>query len=144
MGNKYTKQLLEPIVKSSTTWREVCLKLGVQPLSGAQGHITKRAKELGVDYSHFPGIAWSKGKKLSPKRPIEYYLTENSTAKSHALKLRLWAEGLKEKKCEKCDLEEWYGKEAPLELDHINSNHFDNRIENLQILCANCHAVKDK
>lgn len=33
------------------------------------------------------------------------------------------------------------GKNIPLELHHINMNHYDNRIENLQILCANCHAI---
>jgi len=34
------------------------------------------------------------------------------------------------------------GQPAPLELDHINSDHFDNSLENLQILCPNCHALK--
>ena len=30
-----------------------------------------------------------------------------------------------------------------LELHHINGDHYDNRIENLQILCPNCHAKTD-
>ena len=36
----------------------------------------------------------------------------------------------------------WQGLELPLELHHINGNHYDNRLENLQILCPNCHAIQ--
>jgi 5-methylcytosine-specific restriction endonuclease McrA len=49
-------------------------------------------------------------------------------------------EGIKEHKCELCGITEWNGKPAPIELDHINGKHTDNRIENLRILCPNCHA----
>ena len=34
-------------------------------------------------------------------------------------------------------------KPIPLELHHINGVHSDNRIENLQLLCPNCHALTD-
>lgn len=44
-------------------------------------------------------------------------------------------------KCESCNLEEWLGNKIPLELDHINGVNNDNRIENLRILCPNCHAL---
>ena len=59
---------------------------------------------------------------------------------SHKLKLKLWRDGYKEKKCEVCGIEEWNGLPAPLELDHIDGNHWDNTFENLRILCPNCHA----
>lgn len=36
----------------------------------------------------------------------------------------------------------WQGLKLPLELHHINGNHYDNRLENLQILCPNCHAIQ--
>jgi hypothetical protein len=50
-------------------------------------------------------------------------------------------EGLKEAKCECCGRTEWLG--VPLELHHINEVHTDNRLENLLILCPNCHAMTD-
>ena len=45
-----------------------------------------------------------------------------------------------EQKCSRCGLTEWQGKPIPLELHHINGNNRDNRLENLEYLCLNCHA----
>ena len=52
------------------------------------------------------------------------------------------AEGIKDKVCENCGLSKWMGKEIPLELNHKNGNNLDNTLENLEILCPNCHAQK--
>lgn len=144
MRYKYTKELLEPIVAKSFSWAEVCRKLGIKAATGSQSHLTKRAKTMGLDYSHFTGSLWSKGKTLPPRRPIEEYLVEIPIhyTGSDKLKRRLIKEGLKEAKCEKCGLINWLGKKIAFHLDHINRNHFDNRLLNLQILCPNCHAQK--
>ena len=52
---------------------------------------------------------------------------------------RLIEEGIKEEKCECCGLSAWMGKPIPLELHHKDFNHYNNSIDNLQILCSNCH-----
>lgn len=59
------------------------------------------------------------------------------------LKLKLLATGVKEKKCEKCNLEIWNNLPIPLELHHIDGNSSNNDLTNLQILCPNCHAQTD-
>jgi 5-methylcytosine-specific restriction endonuclease McrA len=69
-------------------------------------------------------------------------LTLNGTPKKGGnIKKWLWFYGMKEKKCEECGVEmEYNGKPLMLELHHENGNPKDNRIENLRILCPNCHS----
>ncbi len=73
----------------------------------------------------------------------ERWLKLGTAVGSHKLKLWLWKFGLKPKSCETCGWAEVsVDGRVPLELDHINGDHYDNRLENLQILCPNHHALK--
>lgn len=139
MRNKYTKELLEPIIKQCISWADVCRKLGVEPMTGAQCHIKKRAVDFEIDFSHFLGQAHNRGKQLKKKNALEYCY-KGSTESSDRLKKKLIRDGLKEEKCEICGLSEWRGRPIVLELDHKDSDHFNNEFNNLQILCPNCHA----
>jgi hypothetical protein len=51
----------------------------------------------------------------------------------------LYRSGLKIPECEICGITEWLDKPAPLQLDHADGDDLNNCIENLRILCANCH-----
>jgi 5-methylcytosine-specific restriction endonuclease McrA len=73
-------------------------------------------------------------------RTLEETLVKGSTMRSGEIRRRLVAAGLKKARCEECGLAEWNGKPLPLQLDHINGDHTDNRLENLRILCGNCHS----
>jgi transposase-like protein len=73
--------------------------------------------------------------------PIEKLLS-GVRNRSH-LKTRLVAAGLKEERCEACKLTEWLGKPLSMDLHHINGDGSDNRLENLQVLCPNCHRQTD-
>lgn len=93
--------------------------------------------KMGIVYAGNPG---GKGIKdgVGYKTAEEYI--KNTNVKSHILKAKLIREGIKEPKCEICGLTEWNGKPIPLELHHIDCNHYNNEFSNLQILCPNCHA----
>ena len=92
------------------------------------------------------GSVWNKGKKYNIKTRIKLtdILVENSTyTNSNHLRLRLLQEKIKLPICENCLNSMWCNNKIPLELHHINGNKRDNRIENLQLLCPNCHAITD-
>lgn len=114
----------------------------------AQGHYYKwfhdKIKELNVDVSHFTGKRHGKSGFIN-KKPIQYYLVENYPFSSLSwLRKRLIEEGFLENKCYVCGLiNEWNKKPITLELDHINGRHSDNRIENLRIICPNCHSQEE-
>ena len=59
------------------------------------------------------------------------------------VKIRLLKEGLKANRCEHCGISQWRGEVLALALHHINGDRLDNRLENLELLCPNCHSQTD-
>lgn len=140
----YTKELLESYVKNCYSFAELCRKLGLKPEGSNPKTVRKKMDEFNVDYSHFTGQAWNKNSK-NPVYQEKYIanLCEHSSLSSANAKNLVFKLGLKENKCEKCGISEWQGEPIICELHHINGNSSDNRIENLQILCPNCHSQTD-
>ena len=139
-----TADLLEA-VKNSTSRRQVLYKLGLREAGGNYSQIKKYIEELKLNTSHFTGAGWSRGLKGigKPRYSLEEILVENSYYQSFMLRNRLFNAKLKPRHCEECN---WSTRSPdgrlPLELDHINGNRYDNRLENLRILCPNCHSLK--
>jgi hypothetical protein len=142
---KYTEEEFIIAVKTSTSIRQVLNKLGLKEAGGNYSITKTRIKNLGLDTSHFKGQAWNKGKTLGPRKPVEELLVNDRKHpyQSFKLKNRLLQEGIKIHQCECCGITEWRKKPTPLELDHINGINYDNRLENLRLLCPNCHAQTD-
>src|SRR5678815_3571460 len=76
-------------------------------------------------------------------KPLEEILIPNSTYQSNKLRKRLIKDGIKKPQCARCWRVFWEGKDIPLELNHINGDNADNRIENVELICPNCHALTD-
>jgi Zn finger protein HypA/HybF involved in hydrogenase expression len=140
---KYSEDEFTEAVKNAVSIRQVLITLGLKPSGGNYGCVKRYVKELNLEVSHWTGQNHNKGRTLPPRRDLKEYLIENSQCSSNNLRKRLIREGVKESKCECCGIAQWNGKSAPLELDHINGINTDNRLENLRILCPNCHAQTD-
>ena len=139
----YTDEEFVNAVKECKSLRQVLSKLNLREAGGNYQCAKERIKKLNLDTSHFHGQGWNKGRKLPKKQPIENYLVNGKLVQSNNLKKRLINEGLKQHKCEFCGITEWRGQPTPIELDHINGDRYNNTIENLRLLCPNCHAQTD-
>ena len=142
---KWTIEQLRKAVEESFSYRKVLSKIGLIEAGGNYAQVKQYIKEFELDISHFKGKAWNKGLRgfSKPIIPIEDILVKNSSFQSFKLKKRLFEAKLKESKCEECGwAEKSIDGRLPLELDHINGDSKDNRLENLRILCPNCHSLK--
>ena len=105
-----------------------------------EGHTYRECRRRFV----FASLSWTKAVrrgvlKARPQRwPLEKVLEEakcRNTVKRHLLQA-----GILKNVCEECGLQEWLGRPLVMQLDHRNGVRNDNRLENLRMLCANCHS----
>ncbi|MBI2070561.1 MAG: HNH endonuclease [Elusimicrobia bacterium] len=142
---KWDLAKLQSTVENSTSVAQVIKKLGLLPAGGNYVQLKKYIRVFRLNISHFKGHAWNKGMRGTgrPHSPLEAILVKGNSYQSFKLKKRLLAAGLKPAHCEQCG---WAQKNAegylPLELDHINGDRFDNRLQNLRVLCPNCHSLQ--
>lgn len=139
---KYTTEQLIEAVPHCTSIRQLLIKLGIAAKGGNHKTIKLKLEKLGIDTSHFTGQGHNKGKKLPHKvTHASQYLSYGTAVTSYRLKNALIRDGYFSHECSGCHLTEWLENLIPLELDHINGDNIDNRLENLRLLCPNCHAL---
>lgn len=101
----------------------------------------KTFRRYAIKFGCFKTNQSGKGQtKNRPSISIADVLSNKVPYQTFKLKLRLFKEGLKENKCECCGISEWNGKPLNCELHHIDGNNANNNLDNLIILCPNCHS----
>lgn len=142
----WTDEDLVAAVKVAKSVRVVLIALKLVPAGGNYVQVQAAIKRLNLDTQHFTGMGWRKGNNAPAFSavPLEDLLTVESSVQSFKLKRRLFLAGLKTPQCEICGWSETSADgRIPVELDHINGVHSDNRLENLRILCPNCHSLQE-
>ena len=129
------------LVNKSQTFFDIAQALGYSQ-NGRHSYdlIKKRCRELDIDTNHLGNRSGNGGTIIV--QSLDDILVKDSTYQNMgSLKRRLINENRLDYVCALCgNTGEWNGQKLVLQLDHINGDHKDNRIENLRFLCPNCHS----
>lgn len=128
------KELILEFIKDGKPKSEICKILNCKPIT-----LDSYLLKMNIEY------IGNKGRKgiLRERKTALYYIENNIYLSSHKLKNKLIEDGIKEHRCEKCNLSTWNGVKIPIELHHVDGDKFNNELKNLLILCPNCHALTD-
>jgi hypothetical protein len=144
---KYNKDELKKIVEKSFSIAEVCRKLNIIPAGGNYKSLKVNFLKFDIDTSHFTGQGWNFGanfKKFGKCFTLDEILVKNSTyTNTTNIKKKLFEAGLKENICEECGTNIWNNKPITLQLHHKDGDNTNNKLDNLKILCPNCHTQTD-
>lgn len=147
IGPRYTEEEAREAIAVSYSWAEALRRLGMRTGGDNGKTLQAYAKRWKIPTEHFDPSAASRAALARGRRtakPLEEVMVKHSTYHRAKLKERLYDEGLKARCCELCGQDElWRGRRMSLILDHINGVADDHRLENLQIVCANCAATLD-
>ena len=115
------------------------LNIGIS--GGTHAHLTKMIKLYGLDISHWNGSAWNRGKYVPRKDIDKVLILRTGPYKEHTrVLLRALLESGVSYECSKCGISKWNDRFIRLQVEHKNGNNLDNRTDNLELLCPNCHS----
>ena len=146
-GTVYSDEELISACREKFSYSQVLLHFNLDNSGGNYKTLKNKINKLNIDISHFTGQGWNKGRKYNSKTTVDDFLIGNVTGDSYSVKLKLFKLQLKEHKCEGCNKERWFNfltnkeEQIPIDLDHIDGNNGNNKLDNLRILCPNCHRM---
>lgn len=135
--NRWTVEDLSRYLPEVRSFRQLLPKLGLKYSGANADRIKKICIKQNLDFNHFQS-------KILPDNSVSLTtLFESTKCSSSNLRKRLLKEGIFPHKCFSCNLTDWLTEPIPLELHHIDGCRSNNKLENLTLLCPNCHAKTD-
>lgn len=141
--SKVSDDEVRAAVKVSFSVAQVLRELNLSEAGRQHANMRDRIRKLGLNMDHFgsqprPTILGTQGRSIG----IEHWLCRG--VRRTSLKKKLLKEGLLPNKCAICDIPpEWNGLLLVLQLDHIDGDNTNNLLDNLRLLCPNCHSQTD-
>lgn len=134
-----SQEELTEISKTALSYSDILRSFGYVRSGANTSKLKKLLNEYGIMFTTRNGAKFHGIRKSQV--PIEDILANKVPYESKHLKVRLIKSGILEAKCSNCGCgDSWFGKPLTLQLDYINGNHEDNSLENLRLLCPNCHS----
>lgn len=147
MKYELTKEQLQKAVDNSLSIAQVCRELNIVPVGGNYKTVKAKLLLFNISTSHFTGQGWNVGKKYKffgkKYTDDQIFKVDSECGSNKSVKNRLLEKGRLTYKCNCCGISDWNNKSITLELNHINGNNTDNSIQNLELLCPNCHSQTD-
>lgn len=146
---EYGVDELQKIVDSSCGYADVLRKVGLCPKGKNPVTLKKVIAEYGIDLTKMDANRKRKFSELAialqDRRAVDIneVFSNKRPCKTTTLMKLLVNGGYKEMKCEICGIRDWMGKPIVFNLHHVDGDHYNNNLENLQVLCPNCHSQTD-
>ena len=136
--------LLRDLVARAATRDDVLHALGLEISRNNRRRLARAIARLDIGTGHLATSAGPPDSRTRGRRSrqrLDQVLRADTDVTSSSLRRRLLEEGLLPRRCNRCARTQWEGSPVPLELDHVDGDRRNNRLDNLRLLCPNCHAL---
>ena len=132
-----TEEEFAQLVEVSRSFQDLAQRIGYEKTGGGTQTALKEAvKERNLDTSHFLGQGWNKDNH-------DYSTFAEGTNKKNGKSTLNALISLRGRKCENCGITKWFNQPINLEVHHVDGDRTNNELDNLLLLCPNCHSYTE-